>query len=307
MLGSVSAVDRPAVSGVVPARRRGAPDRARLRTVAPPGVRWIRAPIAAPITIGGAPTRSPSGWGVVVVGVAAFVLTACRASPADTAAVARDSAPPRGNDAAAAIPAAVERALAELATDAWPTVLRAREVLHAHRDAAIPLLVAAVFRDDRAPLQDTFDLIYPGATRFYGHGWIVPYDLDHHGDRAAWILEELTFRDFGFRSGDIIDLADAQRRDARAAVARWWRDTGPAELCVDALVRAIVRGTEREGRDAYGWLGDPAWPCTGFSAGLFRAELLPVIEDHAADPDHPLHGPAVRAVAELDEILARWR
>lgn len=53
------------------------------------------------------------------------------------------------------------------------------------------------------PLTDTMDLIYPGAKTFYGHGYIVNYDLDSLAVRAGWVLESITFQDFGFRSNTI--------------------------------------------------------------------------------------------------------
>lgn len=47
-------------------------------------------------------------------------------------------------------------------------------------------------------LQNTADLIYPGTEKFYGHGWSISYDIDWIAVRAAWVLEELTFQDFGY-------------------------------------------------------------------------------------------------------------
>src|SRR5690606_15699334 len=52
-------------------------------------------------------------------------------------------------------------------------------------------------------LRNTADLIYPGADKFYGHGWIVNYDIDWVSARGAWLLEEITFQDFGYHEQSI--------------------------------------------------------------------------------------------------------
>jgi hypothetical protein len=53
-------------------------------------------------------------------------------------------------------------------------------------------------------LRETWDLIYPGAKTFYGHGYSVDYDLDWLSAKAGWALENLTFQNFGFARGGLI-------------------------------------------------------------------------------------------------------
>jgi hypothetical protein len=116
-------------------------------------------------------------------------------------------------------------------------------------DRAIPALLDLVDRDERVPLQHTADLIYPGATETYGHGWVVPYDIDWLSVRAGWALEELAFQDFGFR-GDMLSAFDGPSaapdnraaRDHRVAAAArahaWWR-AGVAIRQRDAILAAL--------------------------------------------------------------------
>ena len=117
------------------------------------------------------------------------------------------------------------------------------------------------------------DLIYPGYTRDYGHGHVLPYDLQHLGDRAGWVLEHAAFQDFGFGDPAWLppahDLAGfaARRVKARAAVAAWWATVGADWSCYDAL--ATVLRSKRPAR-AYRWLIDrDAVPCDGFTADRY--------------------------------------
>jgi hypothetical protein len=61
---------------------------------------------------------------------------------------------------------------------------------------AIPILIELLKDTSFVKLQNTADLIYPGAEKFYGHGRIVNYDID-------WGLEEITFQNFGYQEHTI--------------------------------------------------------------------------------------------------------
>lgn len=68
---------------------------------------------------------------------------------------------------------------------------------------SIPSLIKLLTDTTFSKLTNTADLIYPGAETFYGHGWIVNYDLDWICIRSAWLLEQITFENFGFKEIDI--------------------------------------------------------------------------------------------------------
>src|SRR5689334_9527089 len=85
----------------------------------------------------------------------------------------------------------------------WERVYQAEFKLEAGGAASLAVLVRLLDRTEIVPLENTADLIYPGAKMFYGHGWIVDYDLDCLPARAGWALEELTFENFGFSEGII--------------------------------------------------------------------------------------------------------
>ena len=72
-----------------------------------------------------------------------------------------------------------------------------------YQKEAIPDLIELLRDTSFIKLKNTADLIYPGAEKFYGHGWIVNYDIDWVPVRAAWLLEEITFQNFGYRDATI--------------------------------------------------------------------------------------------------------
>jgi len=80
----------------------------------------------------------------------------------------------------------------------WEQVSKARLQLENMQAEAIPLLIDMLDLKVEAALVETGDLIYPGARKFYGHGEIIEYDIDKLYIRAGWILEKITFQNFGF-------------------------------------------------------------------------------------------------------------
>lgn len=206
-------------------------------------------------------------------------------------------------------PTARPAAIDKLADASWSEVTKAKLLLDGDRLGSLAALVEMVDRDDRVPLVNTADLIYPGAKQFYGHGYMVPYDLDHLGDRAGWVLEELTFWDFGFSTGinpmgaeDPVH-AEARRKAARAAVHGWWKSARSGWSCYDALEDAL---NSAQPRFAYQWLREwNALPCDGFTVDRFKRGLLPIVRRHAADKTHPMHDQAALLLKDLDEQLAR--
>lgn len=145
----------------------------------------------------------------------------------------------------------------------WGRVSSAKAMLESRQAEAMPLLLQILDRDQKVELQNTFDLIYPGAKRFYGHGRILDYDVDWLSVRAGWALEELTFQNFGFREGAIreadlmkavltkqsdVRLSDPSktpeiktrlRAEAIARVKVWWRNAHDSWNRFDAILEAL--------------------------------------------------------------------
>lgn len=94
----------------------------------------------------------------------------------------------------------------------WEKVYRAKDTLESLEHESLPYLYDLLNEDNRlVKLTNTADLIYPGTTEFYGHGWVIDYDLDWLTIRAGWAIEEITFQNFGFKEnkiteGDLFEL-----------------------------------------------------------------------------------------------------
>ena len=233
-----------------------------------------------------APRRSWLRW--LVVALALALLAALRLLPR-TAPTPPTPAPPP--PAATAIPpaattpprpaSALEQRLLAFTDADFDSVYRAYLELQADPDRAIPALVSLLDRTDRVPLRNTADLIYPGATRFYGHGWAVNYDIDWIADRAGWVLEELAFQDFGYagewRSIAVDEPAAHARHRAAGARARAWWEAGVAVRRWDALLAALDSDSARRRGDALSYLASHCRepPIPGLDERTARRALLP--------------------------------
>lgn len=188
----------------------------------------------------------------------------------------------------------------------WSRVGEAEEMLREKPNEAMPLLVELLDYDVKVKLRNTADLIYPGATKFYGHGWVIDYDLDWITVRAGWLIEKLTFHDFGFSDGAIKEevllaatkaglrdvalnkvitrkLNEKERKEHRArAVARmkaWWKANQHGWSRWSSLKLALQSKNTRDNLMALKWLqfaefGDYV---EGFNRVSFDEDIFPLI------------------------------
>ena len=84
-------------------------------------------------------------------------------------------------------------------------IIPSKERLENYQKEIIPQLIELLNDTGFVKLTNTADLIYPGAKEFYGHGYFVPYDMDWISVRAGWLLEDLTFIDFGYKTSGVSD------------------------------------------------------------------------------------------------------
>lgn len=106
--------------------------------------------------------------------------------------------------------------IADFTSTEWGKVYKAKDSLLQIGASAIPDLIKLLDSPKSfAKLENTADLIYPGATEFWGHGWIIDYDLDWIAIRVGWALEDLTFQNFGFSENVITEreLMDLHKKD----------------------------------------------------------------------------------------------
>lgn len=77
----------------------------------------------------------------------------------------------------------------------------ARRALEIYEQAAIPKIIPLLYSNKFTPISNNPYLMYPASKEYmYTHGYIIPYHLDWISIRAGWLMEELTFMDFGFKT-----------------------------------------------------------------------------------------------------------
>lgn len=196
----------------------------------------------------------------------------------------------------------------ELSKADFKAVCQAKDSLLNYQQAAIPALITLLRDTTFVKLQHTADLIYPGAHEFYGHGWLVDYDIDWVAVRAAWVLEELTFQDFGYRDRAITEtkllamqqqgyqfylangfhVVDFRTKTPREVlmlyrlglaekVATWWQKQSPTWTRYGALKEALASATEPRQAVAIHYLRFDKTPCTGLTSAAYDLELRPLL------------------------------
>ena len=205
----------------------------------------------------------------------------------------------------------------------WQVVYQAEAELESGDAASLPALLRLLDRQGVVPLTNTADLIYPGAKTFYGHGWMIDYDLDRLDVRAGWALEELTFENFGFaenviRETDLLAAVRQGKQDAllqdvtparddpgtrqlkrSMAVDRarsWYRRNGSWSR-YRALKAALSSNDELRQMKALSWLRSGTTRCRGFTLESYRRDIVPLVTALATH--------ASQAVREQASLLLR--
>lgn len=202
----------------------------------------------------------------------------------------------------------VEHMVLRLSNPDFSIVYQAKDSLINRQEEAIPSLIKLLKDTSFVKLQNTADLIYPGAKEFYGHGWVVNYDIDWIAVRAAWLLEEITFQDFGYRDGAIteeelmnlhqteylrylqngfheIDFRNKTPKERLKmyrlaladSVASWWNDRSNEWTRYDALKEALASGNEHRQASALQYLRFGKTKCDGFASEKYKVELKPIV------------------------------
>lgn len=163
----------------------------------------------------------------------------------------------------------------------WRKVQRAAVKLESADRAGAAALISMLRRNRRVRLTNTGDLVYPGAVRAASEGRVIQYELDWTADRVGWVLEALTFDDFGFASASTDATAStgvaAQRRARAVLSARaWWRAHRTRWSRLDAVRDALAGAADRQRRVLH-WLRFGTTPCRGFDARFFYDEVVPLV------------------------------
>ena len=196
----------------------------------------------------------------------------------------------------------IKKYLDDFGDSDWRKVFPAKDSLMAIGKEAIPYLLE-MMKDQKkfVKLQNTADLIYSGATEYYGHGWFIPYDLDWIAIRAGWALEELTFQNFEFLENSItqVDLVQLHKdnyeeyiqtgkhgmnferesfkklaKSIKKAV-RWWTSSQQDWTNVGAIKEALNSEDAIRQISAMQHLRYPNYETEGLTDNYFQKELKP--------------------------------
>ena len=170
-------------------------------------------------------------------------------------------------------------------SDCW-TVQRAKFLLIAYDRKAVPALIRLLDGRQRVKLRDTADFWYIDGGESVGHGIYAPYRLDLIAVRAGWVLEELTFCDFGFSEPWRDDQADdteieSNLHAAKENVSKWCgRFDEWNRLC--GLRDALRSHSKTRQLAALQWLRRREPPIDGFDDSYMERELKLFVETLAA-------------------------
>jgi hypothetical protein len=198
----------------------------------------------------------------------------------------------------------IDQTIKDFIGNDWNTVSAAKDKLENYEVKAIPQILHLLDNNTVNKLKNTGSLIYPGAARFYGHGQIIDYDIDNISIRAGWLLEDLSFKNFGFTGihlseEDLVDfikltfpeyynntsnrkiidtcsvntkrkiIYDLSVRNAKD----WWSHDGNGWTRLDALGSALKSFDEKCQVKALFYIRNGDTKCTGLTKDYFIDNL----------------------------------
>lgn len=190
----------------------------------------------------------------------------------------------------------------------WETVYKAKDSLEKLDSASLPYLLENLNSKDKyVKLKNTADLIYPGATEFYGSGWVIDYDLDWLSIRTGWAIEDITFENFGFKELKISEkeLIEMQKNNIKyeeylktgkynfdikpdriKAVKKciekaneWWEENYKNWTRLNGITAALKSNDIQRQSSALQYLRFGEYCIAGLSRNYFDKELRPIIEN----------------------------
>jgi hypothetical protein len=162
----------------------------------------------------------------------------------------------------------------------------AKKKLESYQKQILPKLIELLSDTTFVKLTGTADLIYPGADKFYGHGHYIPYDMDWISVRAGWLLENLTFQDFGYKTTNIGNLNWKDKlegekikefRKLRAEkVKKWWNENKKKWNRLESIKEALISEDVNRISNAVQFLRFGETQCDGLNSEVFLKEIKPL-------------------------------
>jgi len=194
----------------------------------------------------------------------------------------------------------IDQLLSDFKSDNWPKVSAAKDQLENLQDKAIPKIIALLESPDIVKLKNTGTLIYPGAEKVYGYGQMVDYDIDKIAVRAGWLLEDISFNNFGFTGVHLPDenlinfikisfpdyynnstnrknLESSSNSELRKIILQlsikkaetWWIDESTGWTRLKALVDALKSFDEKRQVKALFYIRNGDTRCTGLTKDYY--------------------------------------
>ena len=210
----------------------------------------------------------------------------------------------------------ISELIEDFTSDDWMgRVAPAESELESRQAESIPEVLKLLDLDKVTKLRNTADLIYPGADRFYGHGWVMDYDVDWIPARAGWLLEELTFQDFGFHEGVVnhdeilmtvikgksdsyiaelkekLKNQDSKKQARTLAIEKakdWWQTTKKPWKRFEAVEVGLKSNDRKLQYRIFQWLRNGHTKCDGLTLVTFDQLLLPIIKQLSNSSDESI-------------------
>ena len=160
----------------------------------------------------------------------------------------------------------------------WWTVFHAKDSQVQLEKEAIPYLIANLNSENKfVKLTCTADLIYPGSDKFYGHGWSINYNLDWLCIRSGWVLEDITFQDWGFNNYQNDSNNVLKLKELIAKTNAWWAADSSSWTRLIGITDALKSNNIHTQGKALQYLIRGDFCIDGLTKNYFDKELRPTI------------------------------
>jgi hypothetical protein len=195
--------------------------------------------------------------------------------------------------------------LADFTSSDWQKVKESKIALENLQGGIMSDLMLLLDSKEKVKLSNTGSLIYPGAEKFFGHGQILDYDVDYLAIRAGWLIEEISFNNFGFsgihlpkdemddfiritfpeyynNSGNRKKIEGASEVELRSIVQNlavsktkeWWQKEGVDFSRLNSLLEALRSFDEKRQVRALFYMRNGTTKCDGLSKDYYFNELI---------------------------------
>ncbi|TAH09125.1 MAG: hypothetical protein EAZ12_06880, partial [Sphingobacteriia bacterium] len=193
------------------------------------------------------------------------------------------------------------------------TISQAKKDLDKTGKPIMPELIKMLNNNGFVKLVNTEYLMYPGSKEVkWSHGYFIYYDIDWLSIRAGWLLEELTFMDFGYCTKNYYDYGEMMRNQndpfsskkvwelkwekkqtkeqviknrpiLADKVKKWWTANGDKWNRIDAMKEALQSNDEYRVELVFKFL--MRGECDELTKDVYVWEIRPIVEKLIKSPN----------------------